>query len=78
MRDLEALTIDVNPSFLPVDHADNRASWRQAVKSFGEMLSPCLAPLSSLIFLLSRCTFKVEVAPLYGSRSTVMYVGSTP
>ena len=54
------------------------ASWRQAVKSIGEMLSPCLAPLSSLIFSLSRYSFKVEVAPLYRSRSTVMYAGSTP
>ena len=72
----EALTVDVNPSFLPADPADIRVL-RQAVKSFGKMLSPCFAPLSSLIFLLSRCRFKVEVAPLYRSRSTVMYAGST-
>ena len=54
------------------------ASWRHAVKSFGEMLSSCLAPLSRLILLLSLWSFSVDVAPLYKSLRIVMWAGSTP
>ena len=40
------------------------ASCRHAVKSLGEMLSPCLTPLCSLILSLSLWSFRVDVAPL--------------
>ena len=38
-------------------------SWRHAVKGLGDILSLCLAPISSLIF--SLWSFRTEVAPLY-------------
>ena len=40
------------------------ASCRNAVKSLGEMLSPCLTPLCGLILSLSLWSFRVDVAPL--------------
>ena len=41
-----------------------RLPCRHAVKSFGEMLSPCLTPLCEVILSLSLWCFKVDVAPL--------------
>ena len=43
------------------------ASWTHAVNSLGDILSPSLAPLSSLILSLSLWSFRTEVAPLYKS-----------
>ena len=40
------------------------ASCRHAVKSLGDMLSPCLTLLCSLIVSLSLWSFRVDVAPL--------------
>ena len=40
------------------------SSCRHAVKSFGEILSPCLTPLCRLILSLSLWSVRVDVAPL--------------
>ena len=52
------------------------ACWRHAVKYLGEKLSPCLAPLSSLIF--SLWSFRTEVAPFYKWHMIVTLAWSNP